>query len=99
MDADIGLDRLWDEINRAARERYNQAPETTYNAVVYELRTHGAAQLRKPDCQRRLSDLSAAQVKALIASLHRKRSEYPKITDELLASLAAIYDAKGNGNE
>jgi hypothetical protein len=90
-------DRLWNEINHAARERYNGAPESTFNACVYELRTHGLAQLAKPDCQRQLSDLSAAQVKAVIASLHRKRGEYPKVTDELLTALAAIYEAKGNG--
>ena len=93
----MSVERLYEEINRATRERYNGAPEATYNAVVYELRTHGLPQLSKPNCQRRLSDLSAAQVKAVIASLHRKRAEYPKITDQLLTTLAAVCAAKGNG--
>jgi len=96
MGDEISVDRAWSEINRAARERYNEAPEATYNAVVYELRTHGLPQLSNPNCQRRLSDLSAAQVKAVIASLQQRRGQYPKVTDELLTALATMFDAKRN---
>jgi hypothetical protein len=98
MSDNVSLERAWHEINRSARERYNEAPEATYHAVVYELRTHGLAQLKQANCQRRLSDLSAAQVKAVIASLQQWRGQYPKVTDELLATLATIFDVKGNGN-
>ena len=90
----VSLERAWDEINRAARERYNQAPEHTYKAVQYELRNHGLAQLKQAKCQRRLNELSPAQIKELIASLQRCRSQYPKISDELLTTLGAIYDGR-----
>jgi hypothetical protein len=75
-------------------ERYNEAPEATFNAVVYELRTHGASQLSKPNCQRRLADLSLAQFKSLMASLQQRRGQYPNISDELLTALVEIYHAR-----
>jgi hypothetical protein len=71
-----------------------EAPYATYNAVVYELRTYGLAQLSKLNCQRRLSDLSAAQIKNVIASLQQRRGQYPNVCDELLITLATIYDAR-----
>ena len=94
MSDEISLDRAWNEINRAARERYNEAPKATYDAVVYELRTYGLAQLTQPNCQRRLADLSTAQVKAVIASLQQCRGQYLNVSDELLTTLATIYDAR-----
>jgi hypothetical protein len=96
MDDDVSLDRAWDEISRAARERYNEAPKATYDAAVYELRTYGLSQLKNTNCQRRLADLSTAQLKNLIASLQQRRGQYPNVCDELLATLATIYDAKGD---
>src|SRR5262249_40934057 len=36
MSNEVSHERAWDEIGRTARERYNEAPEATYNAVVYE---------------------------------------------------------------
>jgi hypothetical protein len=91
MSNDVSLER--DEINRAARERYNEAPKATYDAAVYELR-YGLPQLKNPNCQRRLSDLSAAQLKNLIASLQQRRGQFPNVSDELLTTLATIYDAR-----
>lgn len=90
MSDEISIERAWNEINRAARERYDEAPEATYNALVYELRTHGVSQLNKPNCQRRLANLSIAQLKKLMVQLKRG----PNISDELLTALAAIYDSK-----
>src|SRR5262245_58443377 len=95
----VSLERAWDEVNRIARERYNEAPEATYNAVAYELRTHGLPQLNQPNCQRRLADLSTAQIKNLIASLQQWRGQYPKVSDDLLTTLAAIYDARAMAND
>src|SRR5262249_54892280 len=60
MSDDVSHERAGNEISRIARERYNEAPEATYNASVYELRTYGLPQLKNPNCQRRLADLSAA---------------------------------------
>jgi hypothetical protein len=94
MRNDVSLDRAWNEINRIAGERYNQAPKATYEAAVFELRTHGVVQLNKPNCQRRLANLSLSQFKCLMASLQQKRDQYPNISDELLAALEEIYDAR-----
>jgi hypothetical protein len=71
-----------------------EAPDSTYQAAFYELRTHGVAQLSKPNCQRRLGDLSHGQLKTLIAGLQKWRGQYPNISDELLNAFTAIYDAR-----
>jgi hypothetical protein len=89
--SDVSLESTWVEVNRLACERYSEAPKAIYDAVVYELRTHGLPQLKKQNCQRRLSDLSAAQLKAVMVSLQTRRNWYPEITDELLTALAEIY--------
>jgi hypothetical protein len=94
MDPAISLERAWHEINRNAREKYNEAPLTTWKAAQYELRTYGTAQLTRRDCKRRLADLSAGQVKTLMSSLEQNRSQYPNVSDELLMVLGTIYDAK-----
>jgi hypothetical protein len=94
MRDNVSFGRAGDEIDRAARERYNEAPKATYDAIVYELRTYGLPQLKNPSCQRRLADLSAAQVKNVMASLQQWRGRYPNVCDELLATLATIYDAR-----
>lgn len=99
MSDKISLERTCAEISRAARERYNSAPEATYKATHYELRTHGIGQLGKPNCQRRLSDLSVAQLKTLMTSLQRCRGQYPNVSDALLAALAEIYDARTGPDE
>jgi hypothetical protein len=89
--SDVSFERTWDEVTRFAGERHSEAPKATYDAVVSELRTHGLPQLKKQNCQQRLSDLSAAQIKAVMVSLQARRNQYPKVTDELLAVLAEIY--------
>jgi hypothetical protein len=94
MSDSTSLDYAWDELNRLARERYNEAPKATFDAVLFELRTYGLPQLSKSNCQRRLADLSIAQLKNLMAGLQQRRSQYPNVSDELLAALAAIYDAR-----
>jgi hypothetical protein len=94
MRDNVSLERAWDEINRAARERHNEAPEASYNAVAYELRIYGLPQLKNQNCQRRLADLSAVQLKNLMASLQQWHSQYPNISDELLTALGEIYDAR-----
>jgi hypothetical protein len=64
-----------------------RAAKSTYDALVYELRTYGIAQLEKPNCRGRLGDLSTQQVRDLIAALMRLRPNYPAITDELILKL------------
>jgi hypothetical protein len=67
--------------------RSPDAPQTTYDAVLWELRTYGLAQLAKGDCCRRQSDLSTKQLRELIAALMRLRPQYSMINDELLLKL------------
>jgi hypothetical protein len=99
MEPGVSLDAAWNELKRFARERYNEAPKATYDAAAYELRTYGLPQLSKLNCQRRLADLSIAQIKNLMASLQRCRGQYPNVSDELLATLAEIYDARISSDE
>ena len=60
------------------------APRSTYDAALWELRTYGVAQLAKENCRRRLSDLSTKQIRELVAALMRLRPQYLMINDELL---------------
>jgi hypothetical protein len=83
----------------AARQQYNEAPKATFDAVEFELRTYGLSELSKRNCQRRLTDLSVAQLKKLMISLQQRRRQYPAVSNELLAALATIYDARVISNE
>ncbi len=67
--------------------RPKQAPQSTCDAALYEFRTYGIAQLKDPNCRRRLGDLSTLQVRDLIAALMRLQPKYPAITDDLLLTL------------
>jgi hypothetical protein len=71
------------------RAEYGAAPSTV-EAVMYELRTYGLAAIAGPNCQRRLADLSNAQLRQVIERLDRLRPNYPAITDNLLFSLAEL---------
>jgi hypothetical protein len=66
-----------------------EAAATTVEAVMYELRSDGLAALAAPNCRRRLSDLSAQQIDAVIARLIKLRGlpYCPGITDELFLAL------------
>jgi hypothetical protein len=79
---DVSIERAWHQLNRC-----NEAAPMTLEALVYELRTYGALQLARPNCQRRLAALSTAQVREIIARLIRIRPRYPAITDDLLLAL------------
>jgi len=84
LDNSISLERAWAELHR---RRHVDVPRATVEALVYELRTHGLAALKRPNCLRRLSDVSTAQLRDLIAMLIRLRPKYPTITDDLLLKL------------
>ena len=70
--------------------RSPDAPQTTYDAALWELRTYGVAQLTKENCRRRLSDLSTKQLRELTAALMRLRPQYSMINDELLLKLGDL---------
>lgn len=73
------------------RAEYGAAP-STIEAVMYELRTYGLAAIAGTNCQRRLADLSNAQLREVIERLDRLRPQYPAITDNLLLSLAELIE-------
>jgi len=58
--------------------RIDRAAESTVETVVYELRTYGLAQLKKPNSQWRLGELSPEQLREVLARLIRLRPQYPK---------------------
>jgi hypothetical protein len=66
------------------------APQSTFNALHYELRSRGLAALEDPSCRQRLVELSDEQLRELIAGLLRTRAKFPDVTDELLLSLDGI---------
>jgi hypothetical protein len=67
------------------------AAPTTIEALMWGFRTKGIAHLEDPSCQRRLSELSTAQLHEVINRLNYCRTTYPGrdrgITDELLLKL------------
>ena len=83
----MSLDALWHHHNRL-----HDAARGTCDALLYELRTYGVAQLSNPSCRRRLADLSTNQMRDLIESLLRLRSQYAAITDELIGVLGDQLD-------
>jgi hypothetical protein len=85
----ISVDRLWDEFNRRAPERYG-APQSTYDALLWELREFGVMRLAERECRRRLGDLSTAQVRELVAALIRLRPKWPNVTDNLILKIGGL---------
>jgi len=75
MPDEVSLDRAWDEINRAARERYNAAPKPTVEAPMYSLRERGVRALEEPNTLRRLSELSEAQIKEVCRRIQNFKPE------------------------
>jgi hypothetical protein len=84
LENSIPLERAWVELNQ---QRRDGAPQSTVEALVYELRTHGLTALQHPSCLRRLDDVSATQVREVTARLIRLLPKYPAITDDLLLKL------------
>jgi hypothetical protein len=83
----ISLDRVWHELNDP---RTRPAPQTTVNALLYQLRKDGLAALENPTCRRRLADISDEQLHEVLAALIQARARYAAVTDELLIALDEI---------
>jgi N-acetyl-anhydromuramyl-L-alanine amidase AmpD len=75
---------------RQRARRARRAAETTVEAVRYELRTYGIAQLAKPRTQARLADFNAQQIAEMVASLRRMQPRYPAITEELTTAIEEL---------
>jgi hypothetical protein len=73
-----------------SKSRPDGAPQSTIEALVYELRENGLEQLGNPTCLRRLGDVSTTQLRSIIGRLINLRSRYPNITDELLLTLGEL---------
>jgi hypothetical protein len=87
------LQAMIDASLRRAREQGGAAP-TDVEALMYELQTYGLAALAGPNCRRRLSELSTAQLREVIKRLIYCRETYPGrdpgISDELLLKLEEL---------
>ena len=87
MADDISLDRVWRELNDSGAR---PIPQTTVNALLYQLRMDGLAAFEHPNCRRRLAELSTEQLRELMAALIRLRPNCAAVTDELLIALDRI---------
>ena len=72
------------------RRQQGGAKPSTVEAAMYSLRERGAVALTEPDCQRRLSELSPKQVREVIERLIKLRPRYPKIDDEVIATVQEL---------
>src|SRR5262249_26250716 len=82
----------WKRAQGEPEPRATEAPPSTVETVMYELRTDGVAALKQPNCRRRLGGLSAKQFGEVISRLIklRGRSYCRGITDELFLALDEI---------
>ena len=67
--------------------RRHGAAASTVEALMFSLRERGAAALAERDCQRRLAELSTAQICIVLRRLIAARARFPAIDDELLFKL------------
>jgi hypothetical protein len=79
-------DRTW----RGLPPERDDAAGSTVEALMLSLRSRGSAALTEQNCQRRLADLSPAQVQQIIARLTRLQPKYPAINDELIVTLKEL---------
>jgi hypothetical protein len=84
----MSLDALSAQLDRTRRG--DRAPQSAFDALHYELRTHGLAAFEGPNCRFRLVELSAEQLRELIGALIRIRAKFAAVTDELLIALDGI---------
>jgi hypothetical protein len=63
------------------------AANVTVEALMLGLRERGVDALAESNCQRRLADLSTAQVRKVIERLIKLRQGYPAISDDVLLKL------------
>jgi hypothetical protein len=67
------------------------AAQSTYDALLWELREYGVHRLKHRPTQRRLSELSTQQVQDLTAALRRLQATYPRTcTNQLIAVIGKI---------
>jgi hypothetical protein len=84
----LSLDTAWEQLNDP--RRFERAAQSTVEALIFELREHGAAQLEKEGCRRRLGELSDEQLLEVIERLVALQSQHPKINDALIAAFREL---------
>jgi len=69
-----------------------RAAESTYQAVLWTLRTHGVARLSDSWMLPRLAEFSPDQMLELVAAMHRLRAtaQWPNVTDQLVRELESF---------
>ena len=83
-----GIERAYAELNQL-----NHAAASTVEALMYSLR-RGVDELTKPDTQRRLSELSEDQLRAVCERLQNFKPEIaPAWTPEEIEALTNIWSA------
>lgn len=85
LDDVVTLERANYEIKRHHFQR--RAATSTIEALMMGLRERGTAALKEPKVQRRLGELSAEQLREVIARLIKLRPQCRAIRDELLLQL------------
>jgi hypothetical protein len=87
VDDNMSLERAWTEVNQ---RRGDGVPQSTVEALIYELRTHGITALEHPRCLRRLDNVSTAQLREMLGHLIKLRPKNPLITDDLLLKIGGL---------
>jgi hypothetical protein len=69
------------------------APQSTYDAVLWVLREYGKARIDDKWMRPRLAQFSTAQLRELIAAMGRIQAQYPRtVTSDLISTLKEYYD-------
>src|SRR2546423_4513422 len=78
LDQDVSLERAWHELNEA---RKRPAPQVTVEALIFSLRSGGAA-LASEDVRERLSRMSETQLHEICARLRKLAIARPWTPEE-----------------
>jgi len=68
-----------------------RAAQSTFDAVLWVLRTYGVARLNDDWMRPRLAEFSPEQLGELVAAMRRLKAKgWPKVTDELIGMLEGL---------
>jgi hypothetical protein len=69
-----------------------RAAQSTFDAVLWALRTYGVVRLSDTWMLPRLADFSPEQVRELVAAMRRLRAtaQWPNVTDQLIRELESF---------
>jgi hypothetical protein len=87
LDEDVSLERVWHELNEACK---GQAPQVTVEALMFSLRSGGAALARK-EMRERLAHMSDTQLHGICARL-RKLTIARAWTSEEITLLTELWE-------